>query len=334
MVSGPPWRLKAMAPLTVVFCALTMCAVIVDRVAPGAPASRMLLHRDTSNPFGVVGAVEYPRHAVGVDGVRVNLPRPARRIVSQEWSLDEYLYSLVPAERVIGVSQAAYDGRFSNISDIAARLRPTIAADVEAVVTMNPDLVIVSSTARADFTELLRTAGVPVYRAYTTPTSLAEIEQQIRILGYLVADDAAAAAVWSTFHEAVALAALRRPAADAPRVLGLNGHFAYGSHTVFDDVLRVLGATNVAAAAGVEGYTLMNPEEILRANPGWIITGAPIDTEDDVRERLFADVSLATTDAGRAGRVVVVDQRVFTALSPFTARLLETLGDALYGRKS
>jgi iron complex transport system substrate-binding protein len=323
-----------MAPLTFVVCALTVCAVMVDRFAPGAPASRMMLHRDVSHPFGVVGAAVYPRHAVGVDGVRVDLPRPARRIVSQEWSLDEYLYSLVPADRLIGVSQAAFDARFSNISDIAARLRPAIAADVEAVVTMNPDLVIVSSTARADFTELLRAAGVRVYRAYTTPASLTEIEEQIRILGYLVADDAAAAAVRSTFHEAVAMAALRRTAGEAPRVIGLNGHFAYGSHTVFDDVLRVLGAKNVAGAAGVEGYAPMDPEGILRANPGWIVTGAAAGTEDDVRARLLADVSLAATDAGRAGHLVVIDQRVFTALSPFTARLLEVLGDALYGRKS
>jgi ABC-type hemin transport system substrate-binding protein len=331
MVSGRSWRLTSMAPLAL---ALTVCAATVDRFAPGAPASRMMLHRAASHRFGVVGAAAYPRHAVGVDGVRVDLRRPVRRIASQEWSLDEYVYSLVPAERVIGVSQAAFDARFSNVSDIAARLRPAIAADVEAVVTMNPDLAIVSSTARADYTELLRAAGVVVYRAYTTPASLAEIEEQIGILGYLVADDAAVAAARSAFHDAIASAALRRRAGNAPRVLALNGHYAYGSRTVLDDVLRVLGATNVAAAAGLEGYAPMASEEILRASPDWIVTGAPAGTEDDARARLLADVSLAATDAGRTGRVVVVDQRVFTALSPFTARLLEALGDALYGRQS
>jgi iron complex transport system substrate-binding protein len=323
-----------MAPLALVVCGLSLCTAMVARFAPGAPASRMMLRHDVSHPFGVVGAGAYPRHAVGVDGVRVDLARPVRRIVSQEWSLDEYLYALVPPDRVIGVSQAAFDARFSNISDIAARLRPAIAADVEAVVTMNPDLVIVSSTARADFTELLRAAGVAVYRAYTTPVSLAEIDEQIRILGYLVADDATVAAARSTFHDVIASAALRRRAGNPPRVLALNGHYAYGSRTVVDDVLRVLGATNVAAAVGLEGYAPMAPEEILRANPDWIVTGAPSGTEDDARARMLADVSLAATDAARTGRLVVVDQRVFMALSPFTARLLEAVGDALYGWRS
>src|SRR5262245_59016891 len=121
-------------------CVLTVVGTLVDRIVVGhTPASQINLRLRSSSRLAEVGGLDYPRYAIDADGVRVNIPAPVRRVVSQEWSIDEYLYTLLPPERVVGVSLAAYEPAFSNIADIATRLRPPVAADVESVIGMHPD---------------------------------------------------------------------------------------------------------------------------------------------------------------------------------------------------
>src|SRR5690349_18768407 len=51
-----------------------------------------------------MGGDEYPRTAIDSGGYAVTVARPARRISSHFWSVDEYAYSVAPQESVISVS--------------------------------------------------------------------------------------------------------------------------------------------------------------------------------------------------------------------------------------
>jgi iron complex transport system substrate-binding protein len=277
----------------------------------------------------------YPRHATGADDVRVRIDRPARRIVSQHAYADEYLYAVVPAERIVGVSETAYDRRFSNVFEHAARYRPIVANDPERVLLANPDLVITAESVRAEVPDLLRQSGVPVYRMYTMFETLAAIEEHVRLIGYLTGEDERAAAEVVRFRAAITQAAARRPAnTAAPRVLGLGlgGGYSYGSRTLFNDILRVLGAENVSATHGLVGYDRASDERIVRWNPDWIVASADPGMAERTRASLLARPSIAETDAARLGHIVILDNRVFLPLSPFTSALVESLSQALYGR--
>lgn len=276
----------------------------------------------------------FPRRATGADDVPVRIADPPRRIVSQDAHADEYLYAIVPPERIVGVSRSAYDTRFSNVAALAGRHMPVISSDPEIVVRLDPDLVIAPVSARAEVTSLLRRAGLPVYRLYTMFQTLASIEDHIRLIGYLTGEDDRAAEEAGRFRDVIARAAARRPAGSRPRVLGLGGVYSFGSQTLFADILRVLGAENVAARQGLVGYDRITDEHIARWNPEWIIAGADRGTSAQVRARLLAQPAIAGTRAARAGRVVVFDNHVFLPLSPFTAQLVEALSLALYSEGS
>jgi iron complex transport system substrate-binding protein len=274
----------------------------------------------------------YPRHATGTDEVRVQIDGPARRIVSQGSHSDEYLYAVAPPEHVVGVSETAHESRLSNVYAGVQRYRPIVASDPERVLLANPDLVFTPQSARADVPSLLRRAGVPVYRMYTMFETLASIEDHIRLTGYLTGDDERADAEARRFRAAIDRAAARRPrSSQSPRVLGLGGTYSYGSKTLFTDILRTLGAENVAATHGLVGYDRATDEQIVRWNPDWIIVGADHGFVEQTRARLFAQPAIAATSAALSGHIVVLDNRVFLPLSPFTARLVEALADALYG---
>src|ERR1700730_7171516 len=53
------------------------------------------------------GGLQYPREAVDSDGFTVRITHPAHRVVSQSWSIDEWVYSVVPPRDVVAVSESA-----------------------------------------------------------------------------------------------------------------------------------------------------------------------------------------------------------------------------------
>ena len=283
------------------------------------------------NPAVRMEGDRYPRHATGTDEVRIRIDGPPRRIVSQGSHSDEYLYAVVPPARVVGVSETAYEPRLSNVYDDVQRYRPIVASDPERVLLANPDLVFTPQSARADVPNLLRRAGVPVYRMFTMFETLASIEDHIRLTGYLTGDGERADAEARRFRGAIDRAAARRRGSkQSPRVLGLGGTYSYGTKTLFTDILRTLGAENVAATHGLVGYDRATDEQIVRWDPDWIVAGANHGFVDQARARLLARPAIAATSAAHSGHIVVLDNRVFLPLSPFTSQLVEALADALY----
>ena len=321
------------APLVALVGALILTSVAVSQVAPAnlLPSPERPFE-GYGNPNVRVESVEYPRHATGADEVRVQIDRPPRRIISQFSSTDEFAYAVIPPERIVGVSENAYQRRVSNVYALAERYQPVIASDPERVLRAAPDLVLTPQSARSDLAALLRTAGLPVYRMYTMFSTLASIEDHIRLLGYLSGEDELAAIEVRRFQEAIRRAVSLKPAGTPPpRVMGFGGSYSYGSETLFSDIMRVLGAENVAATHGLVGYDRVTDERIVQWNPDWIVAGAERGTLEQVRARLMASPAVASTNAARMGQVVVLEHQVFLPLSPFTARLVESIAEALYG---
>ncbi len=65
-----------------------------------------------------MGDHKYPRQAIDSDEFTVHIARPTHRIVSQYWSIDEYVYSVAPPQDVVAVSESAYVKSISNVYEI------------------------------------------------------------------------------------------------------------------------------------------------------------------------------------------------------------------------
>ena len=329
-------RLSRHSSLAALVVGVVCAGVVVHRVTPAA------MIRTPERPFAGygdprvrTGEVSYPRQAVGADDEHVTIGAKPTRVVSQAWAADELLYTVVPPERIVGVSESAYQDRISNVYELARRYRPVVANDPERVLRADPDLVLTPADARSDVPGLLRAAGIPLYRIFTTFQTLRSIEEHIRLVGYLTGEDARAQIEIVRFRTTVERAAARKPAGmRAPRALGLGGTYSYGSQTLMTDILRVLGAENVAATHGLVGYDRLTDEHIVRWNPEWIVAGADRGQVRDVRARLLANPAIAATEAAQRGQIVVLENHVFLPLSPFTAALVDALSLAFYGERS
>ena len=291
--------------------------------------------QQSTNSTFAVSTAPYPRHATDQDGHQFTFLHATRRVASQYWSIDELLYSILPPQSVVGVSEYAYDPGTSNVHQWAQAFQPTITANPETVLTAAPDLLLVSSSARADLTDLLRNAGLPSFRMFTNYRTLDEIASNILLTGYLTGHDSAAHRIHEEFQRAIQRAAARKPGGVAsPRVLGYSGRYSYGSQTSFHDVLRLLGATNVAAEHGLLGYEAINTEQILRWNPEWIVSRADPEETTVVLRRLLEDPAIALTMAAQKGQILVLANNVFLPMSPFTVTLLDVLSEAFYGNRA
>jgi iron complex transport system substrate-binding protein len=110
------------------------------------------------------GIADYPRVIYDSSGQRLVIPRRPLRIVSQTLGSDEVLFGVCAGDRLVGVSPAALDERYSNVADrVQFRRLPSIKS-TEQVVQLRPDIVFVASYSSAEQIELLRAAGITVFR--------------------------------------------------------------------------------------------------------------------------------------------------------------------------
>jgi iron complex transport system substrate-binding protein len=309
---------------------ITAC---VGHFLPDADGERAALERSGyGDPAIRTGGQEYPRQAVDSDSFVVRVARPAQRIVSQYPSIDEFLYSIVPPERIVAVSENAYQEQTSNVYAQVQRYHPAMATDPEQVLRLSPDLLMVSNSSRADFCALMRSAQIPIYRTFTMFTTLEQVAEAMRLTGYLTGEDVAAAEQIRQFWNDINLAKARRPpGAHRPRILGLGGNYSYGDETLFHDIVSTLGGINVGAEGGLKGYDQVDTEQIARWNPEWIVAGADEGKADETLASLLADPGIASTQAARNRHILTFDQRIFLTTSPYARLLVTALAQALYG---
>lgn len=322
-------------PLTLAMLVGSLAAGIQRFASP--PGGLQLPKLVSAHPaFDVrVGGLDYPRESTDSDDFPITIKKQPRRIVSQFYSIDEFLYSLLPPQRIVAVSASAFQPSVSNVVNYAEKYHPAIASDPERVLRLNPDLILVSSSARSDFTSLARNTGVPTYRLFTSFESLDQVEKTIGLMGYLTGEDKTAQTEQGQFQSEVNEAeAMRIVQAHKPRILGLGGNYSYGSETLFNDMVEKLGGVNVGAEGGLQGYDEVNSEMIVKWNPEWIFAGANPGEAEATKARLLANPAIASTQAARDRHIVVVEGPVFFASSPYATSLLKIMATALYGNSA
>jgi iron complex transport system substrate-binding protein len=276
----------------------------------------------------------FPRELRDAKGETLDLQREPQRIVSQTLGTDEILLAVCPPERVVALSNMAEDENYSNSVQEARRIPGRTTEGPEQVLQFNPDLIFVASYSRAETVELLKASKAPVFR-FANFDSIADIKSNIRTVGYATGTDAAADKLVRQMDEDLAAVRARIPRSESPlRVMSYDklGYTA-GANTIFDDVVRAAGAVNVCAEQGIKGFAKINSEKLLEWQPDFLVTGANRGKEKLVRDRLLEDAAVASSNAGRAGRIIVVDNRHFLTVSHHVVRFVEDLANGIYGNR-
>ncbi len=272
----------------------------------------------------------FPRSIQTIDG-EIIVPNKPKRIVSQTLTTDEILLDICPMDRLVGIHTVSLDPAFSNVLDKAEPYRDRAVNGTEAVISLEPDIVFIASFSRAEMVAQLEAGcDAPIVR-FSDFDSLDDIRKNIRMTGYLIGEETAAEEMVVELNRRIEAAKSRPRDATPPRVVSF-GPAAYtaGDGTLFDDILETVGAINLSAKNGVEQFGQIGIEQVAFWDPDWVVCGSDPGAEEATKRWFFEHPVLQKTRAAKAGNLVLVSNRLYTAASQHTASLVELLAETFY----
>ena len=271
-------------------------------------------------------ACPFPVSETDATGTGVTIEERPERIVVLSPSAAQTVWELDADDRVVGAPVGPYTEYLAGIE----RKENVLNADEfsvnrEAVVALDPDLVLAANVVPDDTVEGLRAADQTVFK-FGFGTSFGFVAEKTDRTGRLIGSCAAAAEANERYWDRIEAVENGTDAREQPRVLhysgGPAGHVAAGSGTFIDEIIATAGGVNVAAENGVEGYGQINEEAIVEWDPEVILVsddgpGVP-DSE-----------AFASTFAVRNDQVVAVDGNDLSQPAPRISIALESVAAAL-----
>ena len=288
---------------------------------------------DTPLPAASPSPGPFPRKVQDATGETLEIAARPNRIVSQTLATDEILLAICPVERIVALSSLAEDENYSNVVAEARRVAGRTTEGAEQILRLEPDLIFVASYSRADTVQVLMASRAPVFRSANF-NSIADIQANIRTVGHAIGNDTEADTLVRQMDQSLTAIRARVPP-DRPvlRIMSFSRDgYTAGANTTFDDVVRATGAVNLSAANGIDGFAKISVEKIAEWQPDVIVAGANHNEIESVRRKLLTDPVIATSQVGRTGRVVVIDNRHFLTVSQHIVRAVEDLAEGLYGK--
>lgn len=291
-------------------------------------------------------ASEHPHPAVNgfpvtvTDALRrtVTVKQRPAHIVAIAPNATEILFALGAGDRVLA------DTTYCDYPPAAARL-PKIGGytnpNVEKIVALKPDLVLGARGNPLDLITQMQSLGLTV--AAVDATTIAEVDDAIRLIGRLVGEEVAAEQLTTRLDARRAAIEQRTqslPTAKRPRVLflfSLDGLFSAGTGSFIDELIRLGGGTNIAARTGrpwpelsMETITATDPQVILLLAGQMDGSARPALTSATALAKLRALPRWRTLTAVKQGRVTVLDDDALTLPGPRLLDGLEAVAAALH----
>ncbi|RMG98100.1 MAG: ABC transporter substrate-binding protein [Deltaproteobacteria bacterium] len=234
------------------------------------------------------------------------------KFASQTLLSDEILWDLGPQvrDRVVAVSSLADDPRYSLRPNLWPAEVPRIATGSEALVALEPDVVIVATFTAPEVRERLTHLGLELL-VLPPMTGTAAYRRSVEAIAARAEAPEAGRELVARFETAFASHGRVR-GIDPPSIVAYAAGVVAGSGTTFDEAARHTGWVNAAAAAAIAGHAKVDPERLLDWSPDAVV----IPCGEDCGAAVAAFVALPgfdRLDAVRHDRVVAVPDPVLHA---------------------
>ena len=303
------------------------CGGSATPVPPAAVAAPGII--DPSN-------LGWPRSVSTKRGV-VEITSQPEAVVSPSLGHSEMLAALVNPSRIAGISRHSYNPDGSNIVKLAETMPEKSATrDVELIISLNPDLVIVSSFAKEEFVEQLETVGITVVQTEFEDT-IRGIADNVRLMAYILGEVERGEAIVEVFQRRVKFIEDTVgvvPDGEKPGVmmLGFQSKWTGGIGTSNEDIINRAGGVNLPGRA-FEGWQEIGTEGIVDMNPQVLVLSSDEVRENDAMNVLLDNPALSLVDAISNQQVHGVARKYLYNLSHWRIRGVEEVAKILYPDK-
>lgn len=266
-------------------------------------------------------------------GVMVAIPDRPSRIIPVGVSSEDLVISLAGPERVLAIGNLP-----NNFPEASKQIKHRTKLNTEAIMALQPDLLIVPDWSDSEMVMMLRALKVPVY-VYKAPHTVPEIKATIQELASLLHEEPKGMAMIADMEQRLTKVETFTAGVSAKKVvafygvLGLTG----GIGSTFDTICQIINASNAAAMLGLDVSERGTREDLLRINPDVIIVPSNVYSFDQYKEidvtNIYTDPALQTIKAVQNKQVYVIDARWIMSYSQFMVNAVETMATDVYGYK-
>lgn len=264
-------------------------------------------------------------------------PAPPTRIISLNLDADEILLDLVEPSRIVAVTELVDKTEMSySVEKARAVPRRVQAYTVEEILSLKPDLLIVSEWMEEGQRQTLADMGITVH-TYRTAKTLEEIPDVIRGIAAACREEARGEeliARYTARRDAILAAARAVPLEQRPRLFLWAYRSPYGAgDMLFGDMVRHMGVTNTLDSYTQAELSSFPEEALITAAPDLILLTRWhfADESTEALSRHFTeDHAWSTVPAVRNGRFAVVPGRALFCPNHYAARGLQELYTAIY----
>lgn len=242
---------------------------------------------------------------------------PSPRLVTLGGPVTEIVFALGAGEDVVAVDiSSTYPPETSGLQKVG--YHRTLSA--EGILSLRPDLVLGTEEAGPPAAlQQLRAAKVPI-RLLPVEHSPAGTRRNILAIAKILNRERSGRELVASLDRDLASArTLVQASRTAPRVLFLYARgqgtlSVSGSGTAADAMIALAGGVN--AVDGYAGYKPLTPEALASAAPDAILLTTGGLESIGGREVLLAQPGISLTPAGKAGRVVTLDDELLLGFGP------------------
>lgn len=206
-----------------------------------------------------------------VRGTVVTMKAKPERILTMSFDTDGIVLGLVPPEKMVASSMILEDPDCSNIRHLTKRIeKKIIAPTVEEILSMKPDLVIVSDWGSIEQVENLRDLGLPVV-VVKGAKNIDEVKENVMMIAKALGEEEKGVKLVAKMDDKLAEIAqkvAKIPQEDRKQVVLLSLMKTYGGiGCTFDDACRYAGVRNGMAEAGIHKGQALTKEMLLSIDP-------------------------------------------------------------------
>jgi iron complex transport system substrate-binding protein len=208
-------------------------------------------------------------------GRQINLKQAPQRIVSLAPSNTEILFAVGAGSQVIGRDTLSnFPEEVKKLTDIGSTFD---ALNTEKIVSLKPDLVLAAEINTPEQVKQLESLGLTVYYL-KNPLTLEEMYKNLETVGQMTGHNEETARLIESLKKRVAAVDKKiAPISSRPNVFyELDATdpakpFTAGKGTFITQLIERAGGHNIAA--DLDGYPQMSLEQVVAANPAFIILG-------------------------------------------------------------
>ncbi|GAB1470349.1 ABC transporter substrate-binding protein [Chloroflexota bacterium] len=262
-------------------------------------------------------------------GREVTLSAPAKRVVSLAPSNTEVLFAVGAGEQIVGRDEFSdYPAEAAAIDSVGGSMGEYSA---EAIVALEPDLVIAAEINTPELVNQLESLGVTVYYL-SNPHTLEEMYTNLEIVAALTGHDATEL-IDSLKARVAAVDEKIASTSERPSVFyEIDGSdsakpYSYGPGTFGNLLIERAGGFNIGSEA-TDPYPQISLEQIVVADPSIIILGDSM--WGVTSEAVIAREGWSTIAAVKSSQIFPIDDNLISRPGPRLVDGLEALAKILH----